>query len=192
MRIGIDIDGVLTDEHRFIIDYGTKYFKENNIKYTFHNDIYDSPKIFEVTDKEYNSFWEKYIFYYSENILIRPFAAEIIRKLKENNNEIFIITSRLFTTYENSHQQRMQNIVKIWLEKNNVLYNEVIFSTHKAKVCKELNIDIMVEDKPENIEYISKQTKVICYDQPYNKDIMNENVIRCYSWYDIYAKIREI
>lgn len=28
MKIGIDIDGILTDEHRFIIDYGTKFLCE--------------------------------------------------------------------------------------------------------------------------------------------------------------------
>ena len=26
MRIGIDIDGVLTDEKKYVIDYGTKFF----------------------------------------------------------------------------------------------------------------------------------------------------------------------
>ena len=50
MRIGIDIDGVLTDEHSFILDYGTKYFSEKKIKYKLHNDIYDSESIFEVTE----------------------------------------------------------------------------------------------------------------------------------------------
>jgi len=49
MRIGIDIDGVLTDEHRYIIDYGTKYFTKNNI---LHKIIYDSKEIFEVTEEQ--------------------------------------------------------------------------------------------------------------------------------------------
>ena len=31
MRIGIDIDGVITDIERFIADYGTKYCIENNM-----------------------------------------------------------------------------------------------------------------------------------------------------------------
>lgn len=44
----------------------------------------------------------------------------------------------------------------------------------------------MIEDKPENIEDISKEIPVIVYDCSYNK-----NVIRCYSWYDIYEKIKK-
>lgn len=32
MKIGIDIDGVLTDEKRYVIDYGTKFL----VKIIFH------------------------------------------------------------------------------------------------------------------------------------------------------------
>lgn len=31
MRIGIDIDGVLTNDDDYILDTGTKFFLENNI-----------------------------------------------------------------------------------------------------------------------------------------------------------------
>lgn len=189
MRIGIDIDGVLTDEYSFVLDYGTKYFSEKKIKYKLHNDIYDNENIFEVTEKQYNDFWEKYIFYYSENILIRPFASEVIKRLKSDGNDIYIITSRSFTTYENKYKAKMQNIVKEWLDKNNVVYDELIFSKNKSDICKEKNIDIMIEDKPENISLISKDRLVICYDHPYNNKLTNENIIRCYSWFDIYDKI---
>ena len=33
MRIGIDIDGVLTNMEQFLIDYLSKYCVENNIKF---------------------------------------------------------------------------------------------------------------------------------------------------------------
>lgn len=192
MRIGVDIDGVLTDEHRFIIDYGTKFLNDEGIEYTLHDDIYDNRKIFEINESQYDAFWRKYLVYYSENILIRPFASEVIKKLKQENNEVYIITSRSFTTYENEYRQKMQNIVKNWLEKNNVVYDKIIFSTNKADICKKMNIDVMVEDKPENILSISKIIPVICYDHSYNKGLFDENIIRSYSWYDIYKKIREI
>ena len=192
MRIGIDIDGVLTDEYSFVLDYGTKYFSEKKIKYNLHNDIYDSENIFEVTEKQYDEFWDKYIFYYSKNIPIRPFASEVIKSLKSAGNDIYIITSRSFTTYENKYKAKMQNIVKEWLDKNNVVYDELIFSRNKANICKEKNIDIMIEDKPENILLISKDRLVICYDHPYNNKLTNSNIIRCYSWYDIYDKIKYI
>ena len=189
MRIGIDLDGCLTDEHGFIIDYGTKYFSNNNIKYCLHNDVYDSKEIFEVTEEQYNQFWKDNLFDYSKNISIRPFAANVINKLKDNN-EIYIITARYLTTYENENKEKMQNIVKEWLKLNNVLYDEVIFSEDKVNVCENLKIDIMIEDKPENILLISSKIPVICYNHPYNEKLHKDNIIRCHSWYDIYAKIK--
>lgn len=189
MRIGIDIDGVLTDEHRYIIDNGTKFFAERAIKYKVHSDIYDSKELFEVTQEQYNEFWENNIFEYSKNSLIRPFASEIITKLKDDN-EIYIITSRLFTTYENEYKEKMQNIVKNWLDKNNIYYNEIIFTDEKADVCKKNNIDVMIEDKPENILAISNEIPVICFDHKYNENLYNNNIYRAYSWYDIYTIIR--
>ena len=189
MNIGIDIDGVLTDEHNYIIDKGIKFFNDKGIKCTLHKDIYDSEKVFEVSKEQWKEFWTQHIFDYSKNISIRPFASEIIKKLKNENNKIFIITARYFTTYQNEYNEQMQNIVKEWLEKNNVVYDEIIFGEDKVDICKELNINVMIEDKPENILSISRDIPVICYDHLYNEKLHNPNIIRCYNWHDIYEKI---
>ncbi len=82
MRIGVDIDGVLTDEKRYVIDYGTKFFIENNISYIIRDDKFYGQEIFGVTNEQYKKFLNDYIFYYSTNVSIRPFAKEIIEKLK--------------------------------------------------------------------------------------------------------------
>ena len=128
MKIGIDIDGVLTDEQRYVLDYGSAYLTKRNILYKIHDDIYDSKEIFEVSEEDYDAFWKEHIFDYSENINIRPFARDIIKKLVEENNEIYIITSRSYTTYENDNRLKMQNIVKEWLKRNEIQYNDIIFS----------------------------------------------------------------
>ena len=192
MKIGIDIDGVLTDEQRYVLDYGSEYFAQNNIQYKIHDDIYDSKEIFEVSEDAYDAFWKEHIFDYSENINIRPFASNIIKRLVEENNEIYIITSRSYTTYENENRLKMQTVVKEWLKRNEIKYNDIIFSREKDKICKELNIDIMIEDKPENVDKISKDIPVICFNVEYNKKCEGKNIYRAYSWYDVYNKIKEI
>ena len=48
----------------------------------------------------------------------------------------------------------------------------------------------MIEDKVENIEKISKVIPVICFNASYNKRCQGKNIIRCYSWYDIYGRIK--
>jgi len=61
MRIGIDIDGVLTDEHNYVLDNGTKYFSDNNIPYIVDKNIYDSKEIFDVSEDEYNNFYNELV-----------------------------------------------------------------------------------------------------------------------------------
>lgn len=192
MKIGIDIDGVLTDEHNYIIDNATKFFNKNNIQYVVHKDVYDNARLFDVTEEEYVLFWKEYFLDYCNNISARDYAAEVISKLKDENNEIIIITARPFTTYENEYKEQMQNIVRNWLDKNKIIYDEVIFSDNKADVCKELNISVMIEDRPENVVSVSSVVPVLCYDQPYNEKLSNDNIYRCYSWYDIYQKIHDM
>ena len=191
MKIGIDIDGVLTDEKKYVIDYGTKFFLENNIHYKVRDNKFDGKEIFDVTEDEYNLFLNNYIFEYSKNIQIRPFASEIIKKLIKKH-KIIIITARDYTTFENKYQTKTQDIVKKWLCDNSVLYDEIVFSKNKALICKQKKIDIMIEDRPENIVEIAKKIPVICYNNVYNKNISNKNVYRCFSWYDIYNKINNL
>mgnify|MGYP000699688384 FL=1 len=50
----------------------------------------------------------------------------------------------------------------------------------------------MIEDKPKNINTISNEIPVICYHANYNEQCNGKNIYRCYSWYDIYRKIKEI
>ena len=56
----------------------------------------------------------------------------------------------------------------------------------------ENNIDVMIEDSPKNLEQLSEITKMICLDLPYNKDINNDNIYRCYNWDEIYDTINLI
>ena len=55
-------------------------------------------------------------------------------------------------------------------------------------MCKKYGIDIMIEDKTENINSISTQIPVICFDANHNKNLKGKNIYRAYSWYDVYYK----
>ena len=86
-----------------------------------------------------------------------------------------------------------RNIVLNWLKKNEIHYDKIIFSPEdKLDICRQNNIDLMIEDKPKNINTISSEIPVICYHANYNEQCSGKNIYRCYSWYDIYRKIKEI
>ena len=196
MRIGIDIDGVLTDVERWQLDYGSKFYYERYQKEIVDFEGYDTNQIFNVDDKLDEEFWREYFKEYSLNVEARKFANEVIDKLKQEGHQIYIITARgsfLSHSADVMSVEENQQIVLNWLKNHHINYDKIIFSPEdKLDICKENNIDLMIEDKVDNINKISKIIPVICFHAGYNKDCKNSNIIRCYSWYDIYSKINKL
>ena len=196
MRIGIDIDGVLTDVERWQLDYGSKFYYERYQKEIVDFEGYDTNQIFNVDDKLDEEFWREYFKEYSLNVEARKFANEVIDKLKQEGHQIYIITARgsfLSHSADVMSIEENQQIVLNWLKNHHINYDKIIFSPEdKLDICKENNIDLMIEDKVDNINKISKIIPVICFHAGYNKDCKNSNIIRCYSWYDIYSKINKL
>lgn len=187
MRIGIDIDGVLTDVIRYACDYGSKYFFEKYGRLDININAWSLKDMFNVTDEEDKECWLVLVKNYSINEPARPFAAEIIRKIREENNEIYIITARGASKCDDEDGE-MNDILTSWLKNNDIEYDKLIVSSDKLEICKKYNIDLMVEDKTENINIISNELPVICFHENHNKNLDGENVYRAHSWYDVYYK----
>lgn len=196
MRIGIDIDGVLTDIEQWQLDYGSKFYFEKYGKEIQNNEGYETTDIFKVDSKLDDEFWTEYFKDYSTNVDVRKLASEVIQKLKQDGNEIYIITARgSFLSHSANVMlfEENKNIVLEWLRKNEIEYDKIIFSPEdKLSICLENNIDVMIEDKVDNINKISTRIPVICFHAGYNKNCKGNNIFRCYSWYDIYSKISSI
>lgn len=194
MRIGIDIDGVLTDMEKFLADYGSKYCVENNLPVNIKEIEYDEFKTFNWTEEQGIKFWNEYIIYYATKYLAREFASEVIKKLKEEGHEIYITTARNDYGVPKEYIGKMRGeIVAKWLEENEILYDKIIY-TEGSKLPYVVGnyIELMIEDSPENIKEISSKVPTFCYNCLYNKDIEGENITRVYSWYDIYDKVKKM
>ncbi len=182
MKIGIDIDGVLTNLEKWQIETGKKFLN----KEVENIEGYEIYQIFNVPKQSDKEFWNKYLYEYVINEPAREGASETIQFLKEQGHEIYIITARYLTTRNDASGEEMRQIVKEWLKKYQIYYDEIIFSPEdKVENCMKNNIDIMIEDKKENIENISKNIPVICFNAEYNKYCKAEKIHRAYSWYDI-------
>lgn len=194
MNIGIDIDGVLTNLERFALDYGTKFNIEEGIKTEIHTEEYWEQEKFNWTEEQEEKFWNKYLEYYVKELKTREFASEIIEKLQKEGNKIYIITARNESGLPPQSYGKMQEMTKKWLEKNNIQYEELIFTTDDKKLqhCLENNIEIMIEDSPKNILRISQKIPVIKFECLYNKNIEGKNIITAYSWYHIYDIISKM
>lgn len=140
MKIGIDIDNTIcsTDE---VIDIKIKeYIKEHGMSQEeFFGDNANIEKFYE----------EKIIEVISEDS-IKPYFLEVLKKLKDNN-EIIIVTARNETFVKTS--QSMRKATMDWLAKNNIYYDKYFddaYKEGKVKVCKDENIDIIIDDDINN------------------------------------------
>lgn len=189
MRIGIDIDGVLTDIEQWQLDVGGKFFSKYD-KSVVNNEGYEISEIFDISNELDDEFWNEYLYEYVTKEPSRKYASEVIKKLKDDGNEIYIVTARYLTDRDTDDGKRMRKIVVNWLKEQNIYYDEIIFSPEdKKENCKKYNIDIMIEDKVDNINKISSIIPVICFHAGYNKECKGKNIYRVYNWYDIYNLI---
>ena len=170
MRIGIDIDGVLTDIEQWQLDIGSKKIFENYNKEIVDAKGYDLKEIFNIEENLDNEFWREYLLDYAKNEPARKHSDEVTNKLKEDGNEIYIITARFLTDKDNENGKRMKKTVTNWLNKYNIYYDKIIFSPEeKLDICMANNIELMIEDKVDNINKISKHITVICFDARYKQ-----------------------
>lgn len=178
--IGFDYDGVITNS-LYILPYINHVYGQN-VKpwqvssYNF-NDIFGikidwEAKTMGVTLDS--------IFTKSEWL---PYSTEVLEELINLENvEVNIITAR---------GQNKEDITKrIFASRLTRLPKfNFVGHTNKIDILKNLGIDIMFEDSPENILQLRDAGfRVVIFDQPYNKHIPGERV---YSWLDLISFLKK-
>lgn len=188
MKIGIDIDNVISNFNDELLKEYLKYDKELRNTGIINEDVFIRYGMFDWTEKEESEFYKNNIERIAKKLQPLNRATETIKKLKEDGNEIIIISGRNNGEYNNPYK-----LTEEWLAKYNIVYDKVILTNaynkeEKANVCKENNIDIMIEDSTQtaiNIEKVG--TKVLFMNTRYNKN--NENFEKVSNWKEIYVKI---
>lgn len=198
MKIGIDVDGVLVDMEGYQRKYGQIYFKKMFNKEIVNPDAYDIEQMFDCTHEQREKFWIKYIWAYCLKQPVIKDAPQIIEKLHNDNHTLVIITGRAHTTEKNITGKLFRQMLRHWLRKNKIQYDKIIYcsekesSTDKLKICRHEKIDVMIDDKPENLLALKDRLKVICYPAVWNENLHDENIIKVSGWKDVYKKIGEI
>lgn len=191
MRIGIDIDGVLTNIERFIVDYGTKFCIENNLPMEIETGYYDESKAFHWTEDQTLKFWNEYLVYYATKYPARDFASEVVHKLKEEGHEIYIVTARNEYGLTDEYYGKMRELVDAWLKDNDICYDKIVYTEgSKLPYCVGNYVELLIEDNPEQVKNVAEKLPVFCFDNQYNKNVEGKNITRVFSWYDVYDKIK--
>lgn len=170
MKIGIDIDGVLTNIATFQLERGINYFGKvvNKSGYEI-SDIFDCSRIKE------SKFWLKNLDYYTMEARIG--SSEFTNYLHNLGYEIYIISAR---------NVFLRTYTKIWLKNNNIYFDKIIYSPNKLKSVIDNDIDYMIEDSPKNTILLCNYIPVICMKAPYNEMIENDKIYMVSSFEEIY------
>lgn len=151
MRIGIDIDDTLTSIKDKLTDAAIRYAKSLNKDVDYNIvDIYNNGNIYQ---KLFNFNYEELKYFLgaiqeeiTNNAIPREKCVEVINKLHNDGNEIYIITARDKEFHEDPYLQS-----KEWLEKHLIYYDKLIVNARdKGKVCIENDIDLLIDDSISN------------------------------------------
>lgn len=165
MRIGIDIDDVITDTSASIRKYIEKF--ENN------EDLYEHIEAVmrgEMPTENIKRFYKENSFNIFKDAEIKENASETIQELVDNGNEIYLITART----DEKFFKGIEQLTRDFLEENNILYTQIIFNSYdKAKICKDNKIDLMIDDSVKHCENVAKENiKSIVF-----TSVVNEKII---------------
>lgn len=198
MNIGIDIDDTISNTYDILFNYAQKYTidtlkRSGDIlevkKSTSHNYC---AIMHNWTELEEIQFFNKYYKNLLQNVQPKPFSIEIINRLKQEGNKIYLITARFGNETVLDPRKETVN----WLQKYGINYDELIMEAKspedKLSAIKQNKIDVFIDDSLGNCE-ISAQNGIKTYimDSKVNTDVKEDNITRIYSWPHFYQKIKE-
>ena len=166
MKIAVDVDGVLADVivawlDIYNADHHNSVRKEEVNHWDFFGtlniDRMEFDRIFELAWKNWRS--------------IPSCEAMLDQKVKNLSKlgDVSIVTARSTTSIPN---------VKAWLRDRMIFYDDMVVVDY-GPLKSTLDYDIFIDDSPLNAKNIARSGKlVLLYDQPWNRDIEGEGIVR--------------
>ena len=181
MKIGVDLDGVTFDTEKLYRVCSELYevldLKKNNIRDNANLLFYER---YNWTEAETKGFIDKYHEYIVRNANFMPGAKEVLRLLKEDGHKLILITSR----GNNGEEKYIKITEEIFKENDFEIFDKYYWGIlDKAKICKQENIELMIDDYNENCLKIANEGIKTIYlkDAPSYEINNNENIITLYN-----------
>lgn len=185
MRIGFDIDDVITDTSGSMKEYIIKY-DENGELMANIEDIMRGDASTPFIEK----FFMNHFLEIAKNAKVKENAVRVIKKLFDNGNEIYLITAR-------GEQRKIfkgaEALTLEYLNENNICYTNIIFNAiDKAQLCIDNHIDLLVDDSIKHCEAVRNvNINSILFTSIVNKSLPT-TVTRVDTWLELEEKIKEL
>ncbi|MDH5463587.1 MAG: hypothetical protein OEW49_04700 [Nitrosopumilus sp.] len=181
LRIGIDIDGVLTDFVKEFIKSVNKRYKitlsEQDIR---EHDLY---KVLGIPSKD---LIEMVMEVFPKDLAPQEGSVESVNELSKKH-EIYIITAR---------EPETLDVSKNWLKQHGIPYKKLAFMKEgdKHKFIEKDHLDIVIDDNLKEItNWIGIVPHIIVLDHPWNQSLNVKNYFhRAKDWKEILSIIKEI
>lgn len=194
MRLGFDLDGVVTATHTHFIDkvnakFNITLYEENVTEHDITLNTFSSNSKLDQNIKDYILGLFKSPQFY-ETIPEVAGAVFILKRLKYQGHKLFFVTSR---------DKQFSDVTAIWLKRHNVDFNDIALVGHTSKgfAAKSFNLDFFVDDLVDNLYEMYKFKQpwakgLNLFTQPWNKwsTIDKSKFSRLDDWNTIYRKIQ--
>lgn len=189
MKIGIDIDGVILDSEREFRIQSELY---DVIKLN-RNSIIDNKELkvqarYEWSEQELYDFVNQEFVKVSEKCNFMPGALEVINMLKQEGHELIIITAR------GQIIEEMKPVAEERFREKNLVFDKYYWAIEdKLEICKQENIDIMIDDYYKTCKQTSDNKIKTLYFREYpNYELEESEYLKeVHNWGEIYRYIRE-
>lgn len=183
MRIGVDIDGTLTDSGVFI-EKLNQIFNQAKTLSDWH--VYELDRVYGVARKDVEDFFRNSPQVY-QNINPRKEALELLQWAQKMQARIYYVSAR---------DRDLVLITKKWLAENGFPPGEVfcLQSQDKIPVFRQLGVDVVLEDCGEIAEKVAAELNipVILVDYPYNRLVRHSLIYRIKEFWEAKIIIKEI
>ena len=172
MKIGIDIDGIILDFERTMRTYAELYdlliLEKDGLK---NPNQFDFLKRYNWTEEEKKKFVNEYLIYATINKTpLIPLAKEMLELLTLEGHEYFFITARGLIKKETK-----EAVIEVF-KRNNITTNNICWGIEdKVSKCRELGIDLMIEDNPSTCKKLIKNNIKTIYFRDKNNEIIKNS-----------------
>ncbi len=187
MNIGIDLDGVLYDTTNYILTYAELFDMQIGGKGIINPNETKIFKRYGWSKENYNEFIQC-LKRFDKEAPMMPFAKEVIEILQKDGHKLIAITARGSVVPEEVE------ITKKRLSDDKINFDKIYYNTpNKLEICKNENIDILIDDFYDTAEALSKEGITILY----FRDLVlkfcdNPNVFEVHNWGEIYRTINSL